>query len=180
MGPVSGIALSLLGTLLGIVLTAFLREPIHSALARMAAGFVPRSSRTLAGFWQLEYDYAENGTRKREVQIVALRSVAGAVFGRTVASRSHAYTVKGHFRQEFYFTGFWQSIKPGHSYHGSFQLILQPDGVELNGKWLGFSERLETVNHGDWSWKRLSHTLRKKERDAALQRFRELTIEPSS
>ena len=164
MDNAGGVLIWLLGTLLGVVLTIVLNEPLQSAAARMAAGFIPRGPRNLTGLWRLEYEYVVRGVKKKEVQIVEIRSVVGAQYGRTVFSQSHNYEIKGRLRQELYFTGYWNSILPGQAYHGAFQLILHPDGSELAGKWLGFSEKLQTVNHDTWIWKRLSHKVTKAER----------------
>ena len=144
--------------LFGVILTVVLNEPLRAGMARIAAGVVPRSPRNLTGYWRLEYEFTLKGARKREIQIIEIRSVFGAVTGRTVFSQFHSYEVRGRLRQEFYFTGTWHSVLPGQAYHGSFQLILQADGSALTGKWLGFSEKLRVVNHGVWTWTRMSHT----------------------
>ncbi|MEI8213455.1 MAG: hypothetical protein WCI02_15010 [Planctomycetota bacterium] len=164
MGDAGNALIWLLGTLLGVILTIVLNEPVQSAAARLAAGFVPRSPRNLTGLWRLEYGYVVRGVKKKETQIVEISSFAGSVYGRTVFSQVHKYEIKGRLKQELYFTGHWHSILPGQAYHGAFQLILHPDGSELSGKWLGFSEKLQTVNHDTWVWQRLSHKVTKAER----------------
>lgn len=168
---------TLLGTLVGVLLTIVLEEPVQSAAARLAAGIISRGPRNLTGLWKLKYDYVDRGERKNEIQVVVIRSIGGAVFGRTLVSQSHRYEIKGRLRQELYFTGNWHSILPGQAYHGAFQLILHPDGSELSGKWMGFSEKLKTVNHGPWVWLRLSHRVGRAERaKASRQVEQELNV----
>jgi hypothetical protein len=154
-----------LGVILTIVLTIMLTEPIQSVAARAAAGFIPRSPRNLTGLWRLEYEYLERGVKKKETQILVIRSIVGAVYGWTVSSQAHNYKIRGWLRQELYFTGCWYSVLPGQAYHGVFMLVLHPDGSELFGKTLGNGEKLQAVNPDSWVWKRLSHKVTRAERN---------------
>jgi hypothetical protein len=159
----------IVGTTFCIILTIILNEPVQSAVVRLGAGFAPRAPRNLTGLWRLEYQYTARGQKNAESQVVELRSFAGAVFGRTIYSQNHRYEIKGRLRQELYFTGYWHSILPGQAYHGSFQLTLHLNGSDMAGKWLGFSEIGHAINHGEWTWKRLSQRVNQRERMDAIK-----------
>jgi len=52
-----------------------------------------------------------------------------------------------------YITGTWSDIESGGTYHGAFQLKINPDGETLSGQWLGFDTK-GGFKHNIWEWKR--------------------------
>lgn len=61
----------------------------------------------------------------------------------------HAY---GNIDSGRYVTGFWKDDTQG-GYHGSFQLIIDPDSRDMTGLWIGYSMS-GTIKHGAWEWHR--------------------------
>ncbi|WP_406025995.1 hypothetical protein OH802_05885 [Nocardioides sp. NBC_00850] len=53
-------------------------------------------------------------------------------------------------------TGTWREATAsdgpyeGATYHGALQLIIAPDGLSMNGLWIGFGRRLD-MNTGEWT-----------------------------
>ena len=155
----------LLAILVGVLLSIVLSEPVHWLMSRLPGGIIPARPRSVTGLWLVPYQFEAAGNRQPEKQIVELRQVGKHVFGKTVASIHHRDVIRGIFSHQIYFSGSWRSIKPGQIYHGTFQLIFDPEGERLRGKWLGFSDTYHVVNHGEWEWQLLSRKVRKAEKE---------------
>jgi hypothetical protein len=123
-------------------------ERMRSATARVG---------NYSGVWASRYEYFSSGRSDTfaDRHFVVLLQHGQQVTGRSLpgssdSSLSMDLTVDGNV-----ITGTWveQTAAEGHyrgaRYHGAIQLLVEPTGRRLAGKWIGFGKELE-VNTGPW------------------------------
>ncbi|MQA16511.1 MAG: hypothetical protein GEV09_20940 [Pseudonocardiaceae bacterium] len=123
-------------------------------------GFVDEPSHgaeRLAGIWHSRYVYFSSG-RGREYEgrhYLVLRWHDGRLVGESLPHTSESSLRLDLAVDRAVVTGTWseQTSPTGHyrgaTYHGSLQLMADPMGRSMTGKWLGFGKRF-TVNSGAW------------------------------
>ena len=79
---------------------------------------------------------------------------------------------RGKVQLELYFTGTWESIRPGEINHGAFQLVINTRGDRMRGKWLGFNYQ-NIVQHGPWKWRLRSRKLGSETRTKLIAKFKQ-------
>ncbi len=115
------------------------------------------SHRTFSGIWHSRYVYYSSG-RKGDFEgehYVVLRQQGSRVLGESlphsIDSRLRldmtleGSVVTGTWTERTSPTGYYK----GATYHGAIQLLADPMGRTMRGKWLGFDREFE-VNTGDW------------------------------
>jgi len=71
----------------------------------------------------------------------------------TFVSNGETYPLRGTIHRGNFITGIWGSPDAGAAYFGPFQLVIQPNGKTLNGRWSGFT-RDNDVDSGIFRWDR--------------------------
>jgi hypothetical protein len=115
----------------------------------------------LTGIWHSRYTYFRSG-RNAEFQgehYVVLREDGGSIAGRSLpaigSNLELDLAVEGSIA-----TGTWsERTSPsgyygGATYHGTLQLLIDPTGRSMTGKWLGFDKH-SAINTGDWQLTRV-------------------------
>jgi hypothetical protein len=134
----------------------------HEALG-MAAGAMPEpkevSGGPLTGIWRSRYEYVSSGrgdqTFASEHYVVILHR------GARLQLRSLPETAKGRLMMDLtanglVITGTWtEQTNPdgyyqGSVYHGAIQMLLEPTGHRMAGKWVGFGRDFD-LNTGPWT-----------------------------
>lgn len=111
----------------------------------------------LTGVWFSTYEYESTGRGllKSTHRVVAVHEGARLLVHSVSGAKSQLsmdLTV-----DELEVTGTWaeQTERGGHyagaRYHGAVQMILNPSERTMQGRWVGFSRDLSTVNTGTWS-----------------------------
>jgi hypothetical protein len=160
------------GALLSVVAGVALQEPLQRGAARVLGGIGPVRGASLRGIWRSQYRYYSGGP-KEAVQIMQLRQLGPFVTGRCLAaSGSHRHFIRGRLIGSV-FSGEWQNVAEEARHRGFFQVVLTPDGVLMEGKWLGF-DRHQHVQHGYWRWERVSRELKETDVQAQLRAARPL------
>lgn len=116
-----------------------------------------RAGEDYSGIWHSRYRYPSSG-RKGEFtgeHYVVLRQegtrLAGQSIPHTTGSRLDLHldldkgVANGSWRERTSPTGYYR----GAGYHGTLQLLINPMGRMMKGKWLGFGKEF-TVNTGEW------------------------------
>jgi hypothetical protein len=63
--------------------------------------------------------------------------------------------LRGTVKDNRYFTGVWfHPVRQSH-HHGAFELLLNADGEQMMGLWFGYSESRNTIESGEWVWRRV-------------------------
>lgn len=115
------------------------------------------SPRNLSGIWHSQYVYFSSG-RKREFQgehYVVLRHEGSRLLGESLPHSIDSKLRLDMALEGSVVTGVWtERTSPtgyykGTTYHGAIQLLADPMGRSMRGKWLGFGRDFK-INTGDW------------------------------
>jgi DNA-binding transcriptional regulator YiaG len=149
-------------------MAAALAIPLAEGKAATAAG-------PLTGIWRSRYEYVSSGrdgeTFADEHYVVALhrgakvqvRSLAGSAPSRLVMDlTANGQVLTGTWTEETNPEGYYQ----GAVYHGAIQLLLEPTGRRMTGKWVGFGRDFD-LNTGPWTLELVSSDVSKE----AIARF---------
>jgi hypothetical protein len=154
------------GPLLAIVVTLSLTEPIKERLAPLVARFGSKKEDGIQGKWLAIFEFGSPPVQYAEV--IEVSSLVGLLVGRIVPdSRNHPSVakiadskpvrVRGSLKDHSFFTGVW--LHPSKRSHqmGAYQLLVSKSNDSMRGVWLGYSERDNAIESGNWVWKRLDN-----------------------
>ena len=99
-------------------------------------------------------------------EIILLKKRFGTIYGYIVdddrnyeqlqlVMKKNPLRLKGFISDNRYFTGLWYHPIETYRYHGSFQLLIEPNYIKMNGQWIGYSESKQIINNGIWTWDKL-------------------------
>jgi hypothetical protein len=120
---------------------------------------IEASSGPLTGIWLSRYEYVSSGrgnqTFSNSHYVVLLhrgarlqvRSLPGTAAGRVMMDLTvNGQVVTGTWTEQTNPEGYYQ----GSVYHGAIQMLLEPTGHRMSGKWVGFGRDFD-LNTGPWS-----------------------------
>jgi hypothetical protein len=126
----------------------------------------PRSAASpLTGIWLSRYEYVSSGRddqtfgsshyvivlqRGSKVQVRSLPSTAASRLLMDLTVNGQVIT--GTWTEETNPGGYYQ----GAVYHGAIQMLMEPTGRKMSGKWAGFGRDFD-VNTGPWSLELVTH-----------------------
>lgn len=160
----------IVGAFLGVIFTVLFTRKLESAFGKIFnRKFGKKSQRNLTGLWITQYKYPSidsqgNVTNKTETQIVEFKQKGNRIFGQTVDALKHPEIFEGRISKDRYFTGQYLNTINHHNYHGAFQFVLSNSKGVMKGKWIGFDDNGDEINHGSWRWKQFS-TSKKSDKD---------------
>lgn len=140
---------------LSFALTVAAAAPL--AVEGDAALAAPGQAGDLSGIWRSAYTYYSTGRGKdfTGVHYVAIRQQGTALVAEslphTTGSRLRldlaldGMTATGSWEERTSPTGYYK----GAVYRGAMQLLVNPSGGQITGRWLGFGKRFQ-INNGDW------------------------------
>ena len=99
--------------------------------------------------WKVEGSKVFEG--ENEDQNVVLSQNGLRVY-RTHRVKNRVHDMNGTIKDNF-ITGTWADLESGGTYHGVFQLRINPGGETLTGQWMGFDSK-GGFKHNTWKWKR--------------------------
>lgn len=118
----------------------------------------PGSATPLSGIWISRYEYESSGraavfSNSHYVMVIQhgsrlqVRSLPGTTPGRVMMDLTvNGQVITGTWTEETNPNGYYQ----GAVYYGSLQMLLEPSGRKMAGKWAGFGRDFD-VNTGPWS-----------------------------
>lgn len=132
----------------------------NPALALMApeAAAASESDHDFSGVWLSRYVYYSD-SRENDFEgkhYVVLRQEDGGLVAQGLPNEEGSELSIRLSRKRSVVTGTWteRTSPTGHykgaSYHGTLQMLVDPMGRSMSGKWIGFSKDFK-VNSGDWS-----------------------------
>lgn len=139
------------------------RQAIGLGVALMTTDPSPRASRhsgPLTGIWLSTYEYESSGRQQTftdhhycvltqrgdRLTVRSLPNTAGSSFSMDLAVAGQVVT--GNWTEKSDPQGYYG----GAVYHGAIQMVIDPTGRTLEGKWVGFGRDFE-VNTGPWTLK---------------------------
>jgi hypothetical protein len=153
-----------LGPILALVVTLLLSEPLKNRLAPLVAKLGSKREVGVTGQWKATFTYGPSD--ETFVEAIEISSLFGVFVGRVIPhadtypelkrnEKSKPLRLRGEVKDNRYFTGVWfHPLRRSH-FHGAFELLIHQNGEQMNGMWLGYSERKNTIESGDWTWERL-------------------------
>lgn len=147
----------------GISLAAV--APTISALEADAAQSDSPSARDdrFGGVWHSQYIYYSSGRRRELIgeHYVVLTRHENHVSGQSLPNSLHSLLTFDFSVADSVATGTWvERTSPtgyykGAVYRGAIQLLIDPTGTKMTGKWLGFDKEFN-INTGDWELTRVA------------------------
>jgi hypothetical protein len=132
-------------------------------------GAVPASAHDLAGIWRSTYTYYSSGRGEEFTgeHFVVLRHSSGGLTGHSLPTKENSELDLHLSLERAMATGTWteRTARTGYyhgaTYHGTIQLVVDPLGHTMAGKWLGFSKDFK-VNSGPWTLTRVEDSTSKR------------------
>jgi hypothetical protein len=148
-------------------------NPVLATLSPEQAA-APASARDLAGIWHSRYTYPSSGRGEEFTgeHFVVLRHSSGGLTGQSLPNKEGSELDLHMSLERAVATGTWtertalSGYYQGATYHGTIQLVVDPLGRTMAGKWLGFSKDFK-VNSGAWTLTRVEDSTSKR----AQQRY---------
>jgi hypothetical protein len=113
----------------------------------------------LTGIWLSRYEYVSSGRNDQTFsslhyvlvthrgQRVQVRSLPGTAPGRVIMDlTANGQVITGTWTERTNPNGYYQ----GSVYHGAIQMLLEPTGHRMSGKWVGFGRDFD-LNTGPWT-----------------------------
>jgi hypothetical protein len=133
----------------------------------------PKAKGPLTGIWLSHYEYESTSrgaafSNEHYVVIIQhgdrlqVRSVPGSASRVMMDLAANGSVITGTWSEETSPDGYYQ----GAVYHGAIQLLLEPTGRKMTGKWVGFGKDFD-VNTGPWTLRLVSDDIGK----VALARY---------
>jgi len=108
---------------------------------------------SLNGNWEQTWVVDSGGTATPNGSVAEVAQAGNRVRA-TFQSLGNTYEVSGVIERGNIVTGRWYDTTPGPTYFGSFQLVIDPLGNEMQGVWIGWSKK-GSVRSGEWTWRRI-------------------------
>ncbi|MDH6224331.1 XRE family transcriptional regulator [Streptomyces sp. MJP52] len=137
-------------------------EPSRDGVAPPGSGPMPQTSprTSYSGIWLSRYEYFSSG---RDDSFIGMHYVVVLQHGNQLTVRSlpnassnpHSPLTMDLTVDGSVITGTWveQTAKDGYyrgaRYHGAIQMLIEPTGTRMAGKWVGFGKDMD-VNTGPW------------------------------
>jgi hypothetical protein len=146
--------LLVLGGVFGVVLAAFVTDPLQRLGATVSGGLMSPGRDSLAGHWKLNYWYEAGGDQRTGEQIMRVRQIGNWVTARTRAcSGPQGHRVQGRVENRI-FTATWDCLAEGASQKGMLQLIVSPGYGRMKGQWVGPIDG-DAISSDQSTWMRL-------------------------
>jgi hypothetical protein len=161
-----------LGVVIGAFVSIFITLAFQDSLKTWAAQLVTllgaRNDDGITGLWRTTFSYVHGRETTNYIECIEIRTLFGMVIGRIVPDPSNhprlndiapsrPIRVRGQLKDNHYFTGIWLHPLQRHHYHGAFQLLLEPNGHRMKGRWIGFSNSKKSLEEGDWEWELITN-----------------------
>ena len=137
-------------------------------------GAAPAPAHSLAGIWHSTYTYPSSGRGEEFTgeHFVVLRHSGGGLTGQSLPNKENSELSLHLSLERAVATGTWtERTSPsgyykGATYHGTIQLVVDPVGRSMTGKWIGFGRDFR-INSGGWTLSRVEDSTSKR----AQQRY---------
>lgn len=153
--------------LLTSVISIILSDKILFALDRLFVRLGISRYSNIAGLWKATFVMGHGKNKEEFEEIILLKKRFGRIYGFIADDpRNHQrlqslkgkkpLRLIGYLSDNRYFTGFWYHPIETYRFHGSFQLLLEPNFIKMNGQWIGYSESKQIIDNGLWLMEKLT------------------------
>ena len=158
--------ITILGIVISSIVSVILSDKIMFGLDRLFIKLGMLKISDITGLWKATFIMGNGKNKAEYTEIILLKKRFGTIYG-YIANDSRNYErlqsvmgkmpvrLKGFLADNRYFTGFWYHPIETYRYHGSFQLLVEPNFVKMKGQWIGYSESKQVINSGLWTWEKI-------------------------
>lgn len=157
---------TIIGVIVSSVISVIFSDKIIQGVRRIMLRFGILKDVDLSGKWVATFYLNEKNAYQ---EIIIIKHRVGLVYGHIEPDDRNYNSLKsvmdkkplrirGNINDNRYFTGFWYHPLVTRRYHGSYQMLIYPNSVHMEGKWIGFSETSQTIDYGKWVWDKLQDT----------------------
>ncbi len=139
-------------SLVGVIVGAAAKPLLDYVVALLTFNFTGVRVRELAPRWRTTWGFQDPDKAEEHTDVMQIDQKGPFISGRA-SDDLHDYVVKGRLYPDGIVHGTWTDRQPDKHWYGSFQLLVEPDGSKMVGKWLG--NDVGTVRAGDWVWERV-------------------------
>jgi hypothetical protein len=176
-GPVRS-SLMASGAVLGLVSCALFLWTAAAQVRRRRSRSNIDTGHDLTGIWLSQYAYRTSRAQgqQQSKHYVTIRHREGEITARSLPNREESYLEIDLILTGSVLTGSWRErtspkgIFKGAVYHGAIHLVLEPTGIKMNGRWVGFTRRSETRS-GTWSLERVVTSINRATRKSYTNRL---------
>lgn len=154
--------ITILGMFISSVVSVILSDKIILALDRLFVQLGISKSSNINGLWKSTFIIGHGKDKQEYTEIILLKKRFSTIYGYIINdTNEYKYSIfaisknplrlKGFLSDNRYFTGFWYHPSEICRYHGSFQLLLESNFLQMNGQWIGYSESKHRINNGLWT-----------------------------
>lgn len=156
-GPL-GVAIGIVSIVVSVLVSLFGDE--FRMLAASGMSLVGLRRNRISGEWIGTYSIGRGRKRERVAEPLKVWVVGKRVLVRVRDRRGFLWRgtirARAEIRDNRYITGTWYHARNGSSYHGAFQLLVDPSADIIAGRWIGFSKADGKIHCDDWIWTRTS------------------------
>ncbi len=156
----------IISMILSSVVSVILSDKIIFGIERIFTKLGVSKPSNIAGLWKATFIMGYGKNKVEYTEIILVKKRFSTIYG-YIANDSRNYArlqyvmdknpirLKGFLSDNRYFTGFWYHPIETYRYHGSFQLLVEPNFIKMKGQWIGYSESKQIINNGLWIWEKL-------------------------
>jgi hypothetical protein len=140
-------------------------KPLRTLFTPILAKFDPKPN-GIGGIWKATFEYPTETGKDLYPEIIKLSSFLGQIVGNIVphednhdrlstVAHKKPVRLRGALRDNLFFTGTWFHPVDRQHYHGAFHLLVSMTGDEMEGTWIGYSDKKKIIEQGKWIWTRI-------------------------
>jgi len=152
--------------IVSLAVAILLSDRLKVYLGRLLGGVTP-ATRGIEGDWLATFAIVRDERTYRYKERLGIRKYFGVYFGNIEPSdekydelkqveSQRSLRLRAEMNDSVYFTGIWYHPIDVARFHGAFQLTVHPSGKTMSGRWVGYSETLNDIESGEWTFARLS------------------------
>lgn len=158
--------ITICGMIISSIVSVMLSDKIIFGIDRLFVKLGVSKYSYVTGLWKATFAMGYGKNKIEYTEIILLKKRFGTIYGYIVdddrnyeqlqlVMKKNPLRLKGFISDNRYFTGLWYHSIETYRYHGSFQLLIEPNYIKMNGQWIGYSESKQIINNGIWTWDKL-------------------------
>ena len=149
----------IIGPVTAVVITLLVREPLKTSLAPLISRFGSKKQEGIIGKWEATFYYGPDEIPY--IEGIQISMLFGHYVGHIIPySKNHealkkienskTLRLRGEIKDNRFFTGIWFHPNRRNHHQGAYEMIIKTNHKEINGIWLGYSERENFIESGRW------------------------------
>jgi|GEM_PF-5431512 len=159
----NSVAMFILTAILSSVISIIVGIICADRVKQFFGKLIKTDSDPIIGKWIGTFEVLEGAETKSYIEILNIKKEFGFYVGRIVKDARNYDAIKrvedkkpvrlkAERKSTSLLTGIWHHPIDNNRSHGSFQLLIPPNGDEMVGVWIGLSETSDTIVSGMWNF----------------------------